>query len=197
MNQHIFWQQTHVTKKDRQQKNGYKSAVFWLTGLSGSGKSTLANQLEKHLFHLNYSTYLLDGDNVRHGLNADLGFSQSDRIENIRRIGEVSKLFVDAGLVVVTAFVSPYTADRKFVRDLFNADEFFEIYIECPIEECEKRDPKGLYKKARDGTIKEFTGVQSPYEVPPSPDLVINTAKNDIETCTSLLLDFVKEKLKK
>lgn len=197
MNQNIFWQQTYITKMDRQKKNGHKSAVFWLTGLSGSGKSTLANQLEKKLFSLNYSTYLLDGDNVRHGLNGDLGFSQSDRMENIRRIGEVSKLFVDAGLVVITAFVSPFSADRNSVRDLFNNHDFYEIYIECPIEECEKRDPKGLYKKAREGVIKEFTGIQSPYEIPVNPDLVINTAENDLETCTSLLMNFVEEKLKK
>ncbi|MBY6036289.1 adenylyl-sulfate kinase [Fictibacillus nanhaiensis] len=196
MSDNIFWHQTHITKTDRQKKHGHKSAVFWFTGLSGSGKSTLANQLEKELFALNYSTYLLDGDNIRHGLNKDLHFSNADRVENIRRIGEVSKLFVDAGIVVLSAFVSPFEADRNIVRSLFSDSEFYEIYVECPVEECEKRDPKGLYKKAREGKIKEFTGIQSPYEIPENPDLLINTQQNNLEQCTELLKNFIQEKLK-
>ncbi|ANX12082.1 adenylyl-sulfate kinase [Fictibacillus arsenicus] len=195
MEKNIFWYKTNITKADRQIKHGHKSAVFWFTGLSGSGKSTLANRIEQELYHLNYSTYLLDGDNVRHGLNADLSFTNEDRKENIRRIGEVSKLFVDAGLVVLSAFVSPFEADRKFVRDLFEEFEFYEIYVECPIEECEKRDPKGLYKKSREGKLNEFTGIGAPYEVPEYPDLIINTMENNLEECTTKLINFIHEKL--
>lgn len=195
MERNIFWYKTNITKADRQINHGHKSAVFWFTGLSGSGKSTLANRIEQELYHLDYSTYLLDGDNVRHGLNADLSFTNEDRKENIRRIGEVSKLFVDAGIVVLSAFVSPFEADRKFVRGLFEELEFYEIYVECPIEECEKRDPKGLYKKSREGKIKEFTGIEAPYEVPENPDLVINTLENNLEECTTKLINFIQEKL--
>jgi adenylylsulfate kinase len=197
LNEHIFWQDTKIKKSDRQKRHGHKSAVFWFTGLSGSGKSTLANRVESELFLKDYSTYILDGDNIRKHLNSDLGFSNTDRIENIRRIGEVSKLFVDAGIVVICAFVSPFDADRQFVRSLFSKSEFYEIYVECPMDECEKRDPKGLYKKARAGEISDFTGIQSPYEIPLNPDLILNTARKDLDTCTTELIQFIEEKLKK
>ena len=163
------------TKQERAEQNQQKPCVLWFTGLSGSGKSTVANALEGALFERGRHTYLLDGDNVRHGLNKDLGFSAQDRVENIRRIGEVAKLFVDAGLVVMTAFISPYRSDRELVRELMEQGEFLEVFVNTPLEVCEERDPKGLYKKARAGEIKNFTGIDDPYEAPQNPEITVHT----------------------
>ncbi len=163
---YIIWHPTKITKKDRQKLNNHKTCVLWFTGYSGSGKSTLASELDYQLYSSGIRSYVLDGDNVRHGLNKELGFSPADRVENIRRVGEVAKLFVDGGQIVITAFISPYRKDREQVRKLFEEGEFIEVFIECPIEICEKRDPKGLYKKARNGEINNFTGIDSPYEPP-------------------------------
>ena len=180
---HVVWHQTHISKQDRAAQRQQQPVCIWLTGLSGAGKSTIANALEVALTEQGKHTYLLDGDNVRHGLNKNLGMSDDDRAENIRRVSEVAKLMVDAGLIVVTAFISPFRADRDAARALFEDGEFVEIFVHAPLEECEKRDPKGLYKKARAGEIKEFTGIDSPYEAPEKPEMVINTAENDIEAC--------------
>jgi adenylylsulfate kinase len=170
----IVWHAGAVTRADREQRNGHHGCTVWLTGLSGSGKSTIAVELEKALWDRGVHAYILDGDNIRHGLNKNLGFSPADRTENIRRIGEVAKLFTDAGLVAITAFISPYHADRDQVRALMPAD-FIEVFVDCPVDVCEQRDVKGLYKKARAGEIKEFTGVSAPYEAPGAPELVIRS----------------------
>lgn len=177
----IHWHTSAVTKTERQQLNGHKSGVLWFTGLSGSGKSTLANAVDKKLHEMGIRSYVLDGDNIRHGLNAGLGFSPQDRAENIRRIAEVSKLFVDAGVIVLTAFISPYRADRDMARRLLAPGEFVEVYVDCPLEICEERDPKGLYKKARKGEISEFTGISSPYETPASPEITLDSDRLTIE----------------
>jgi len=177
----IVWHQGAITREDRTQLNGHRGCTVWLTGLSGSGKSTIAVDLEKRLLERGVRTYILDGDNIRHGLNKNLGFSPEDRTENIRRIGEVAKLFTDAGLVAVTAFISPYRADRDQVRALMPAGDFVEVFVDCPVEVCEQRDVKGLYKKARAGEIKEFTGISAPYEAPEKPELTINTAGQSVE----------------
>lgn len=179
LEKNIVWHDHHITQAERANQKQQKSCVLWFTGLSGSGKSTIANAVEQKLFQLNKHTYLLDGDNVRHGLNKGLGFSEQDRIENIRRVGEVAKLFSDAGLIVLTAFISPFQKDRDMVRELTRPGEFIEIFIDAPLSVCEQRDPKGLYKKARAGEIKDFTGIDSPYEAPKSPE--IHIANNDIE----------------
>ncbi len=183
-----------VTKPDRSRIKGHKPCVVWLTGLPSSGKSTIANELE---FTLNRRfkahTYLLDGDNIRHGLNRDLGFSREDRAENIRRIGEVAKLFVDAGLIVITAFISPYRRDRAFARSLVDTGEFVEVYVKCPVEVCEKRDPKGLYQMARSGKIKGFTGVDDPYEEPENPEVVVETHKVGVEECVKKIVDYLEK----
>ena len=189
----IHWHEGHVTREDREQRNGHKAAVLWFTGLSGSGKSTLANAVEKKLFEHGCSTYVLDGDNIRHGLNKNLGFSPEDRTENIRRIGEVAKLFNDAGVITATAFISPYRADRDEARKI-SGDSFIEIYTKCSLEKAEERDPKGLYKKARAGEIKEFTGISAPYEEPENAELVVDTTQADIETCVNQVLDFLKKR---
>jgi adenylylsulfate kinase len=165
----------NVTKLERSNLLKQKPCLIWLTGLSASGKSTIASSLETILIDLGFSTYILDGDNVRKGLNKDLSFSDDDRIENIRRIGEVSSLMVDAGLIVISAFISPFENDRKMVREMFGKDEFFEVFVDAPLELCEKRDPKGIYKKARMGEIKYFTGIDSPYQIPTNPDIHIKT----------------------
>jgi adenylyl-sulfate kinase len=185
---HVVWHESTVTTADRAKVKDQKPKCIWLTGLSGSGKSTLANALEVALTEQGKHTYLLDGDNVRHGLNKNLGMSDADRTENIRRVSEVAKLMVDAGLIVVTAFISPFRADRDSARALFDDGEFVEVFVDAPLEECEKRDPKGLYQKARQGIIKEFTGIDSPYEAPEKPEVVINTAENDIEACVKQLI---------
>lgn len=174
--EHIVPQNYRITRADRSAALGHRPCIVWLTGLSGSGKSTLANLVEQELFRNQIHTYVLDGDNVRHGLNSNVDFSPEGRKENIRRVGEVSKLFVDAGLVVITAFISPFRNDRDFVRSLVNKNEFVEIYVDCPVEVCEERDVKGLYKKARSGEIPDFTGISSPFEAPLNPEIVVKTA---------------------
>lgn len=178
-----------ISKHDRRMSLGQNSLVIWLTGLSGSGKSTLAGLLEEELTDRGFAAYLLDGDVIRKGLNNDLGFSPVDRKENIRRIGEVCKLFVDAGLIVITAFISPYRADRDLVRASLESDEFLEVFVNAPLEVCEQRDPKGLYKKARAGEIKEFTGIDAPYEQPMAPELEIRTDKLSEQEALRLLLN--------
>ncbi|MCC3357096.1 adenylyl-sulfate kinase [Bacillus sp. REN16] len=192
--QHIIWHQAAITKMARQQQNQHKSCVIWFTGLSGSGKSSLANALDQVLFTNKVQSYVLDGDNIRHGLNAGLGFSKEDRKENIRRIGEVSKLFVESGQIVSTAFISPFREDREQVRNLFPDGEFIEVYVKCPINVCENRDPKGLYKKARNGEIPDFTGISSPYEEPDYPELVIETDKFTISQSVEKIIDYLKQR---
>ncbi len=177
----ITWHEATVTAEDREKLLNQKGCVIWFTGLSGSGKSTLANAVEHVLHQQRHHTYVLDGDNVRHGLNKNLGFSPEDREENIRRIGEVAKLFSDAGTIVMTAFISPYRADRDQARALIDADRFVEVFVDCPLDVCEERDTKGLYKKARAGEIKEFTGISAPYEPPLDPEVTVNTAELSIE----------------
>ncbi len=189
----IVWHLHHVTKDERAKQKKQRPCILWFTGLSGSGKSTIAGAVEQKLFELGHHTYLLDGDNVRHGLNKDLAFSDSDRIENIRRIGELSKLMIDAGLLVMTAFISPFKVDRRTVRDLVQNHEFIEVYMNTPIDECERRDPKGLYKKARKGEIKNFTGVDSAYEIPETPEVLINTVSLSIEECADQVINYLKE----
>lgn len=190
----VVWHESSLSKEVRRQQSGHHSFVLWFTGLSGSGKSTVANAVAKRLFNEEINNYVLDGDNIRHGLNKDLGFSDEDRKENIRRIGEVSKLFVDSGQVVLTAFISPFKADRELVRNLLDENEFIEVYIKCPIEECEKRDPKGLYVKARQGVIPEFTGISSPYEEPENPELTIETNTYSIEENVEQIMSYLKKK---
>jgi adenylylsulfate kinase len=187
----LVWHPTTVEKEDRQKLNQHRSFILWFTGLSGSGKSTLANAVEKRLFEKGIRTYLLDGDNIRQGVNQGLGFSAEDRKENIRRTGEVAKLFVDAGVIVLTALISPYQEDRQMVRELVNEDEFIEIYVKCPLEECEKRDPKGLYRKAREGIIPNFTGISSPYEEPETPEIIVETNKIDFEEAVDHIVSYV------
>ena len=189
---HLVWHAHKVTRQERAAQKRQKPCIVWLTGLSGSGKSTLANALEGELYASGHHSYLLDGDNIRMGLNKGLGFSDADRVENIRRIGEVAKLFVDAGLIAITAFISPFRADRDMVRALMGPDEFFEVYVRAPLEVCEQRDPKGMYKKARAGVIKQFTGIDSPYEEPAKPELVLDTDKLDLQACTAALLDALR-----
>ena len=187
----IVWHNQSITKEKRLTLLNQKPCILWFTGLSGSGKSTIANAVELELFKRGRKTYLLDGDNVRHGLNKDLGFSEQDRIENIRRIGEVAKLFVDSGLIVLTAFISPFKSDRQIARSLVKYDEFIEVFIDTPLEVCEQRDPKGLYKKARDGAIKNFTGISSPYEAPEEPQIHIKTDEYSIEECVDIVINYL------
>ena len=182
-----------ITRRQRNLLNQHASGVLWLTGLSAAGKSTIAYEIEQKLFNRGIRSYVLDGDNVRHGLNSDLGFSPQDRKENIRRIVEVTKLFVDAGFIVLTSFISPYKEDRDFARSCFSVDTFYEVYIKCSIQECERRDPKGMYALARKGIIKNYTGISAPYEEPKSPDLVIDTEKLNIEDSIQLVLFFMDQ----
>lgn len=189
----LIWHESEVSKSDRQELKRHKSAILWFTGLSGSGKSTISSALEKELYIHGIHTYRLDGDNIRHGLNKDLGFSPEDRTENIRRIGEVSKLMVDAGLFALTAFISPYQGDRTLVRELVEPDEFIEIYVKASVETCEERDPKGLYKKARAGEIKGFTGIDAPYEEPINPEITIDTNVLSVEESVEAIVDYLKE----
>ena len=189
----ITWHDSEVTKAQRQERNGHKSVVIWFTGLSGSGKSTISVALEKALFEQKITSYRLDGDNIRHGLNQNLGFSPEDRKENIRRIGEVGKLMVDAGVVTMTAFISPYKEDRDIVRNILEDGEFIEVFTKCSLDECESRDPKGLYKKARSGEIKEFTGINAPYEEPSNPEIVIDTEHESIEESVNKIVSYLKE----
>ena len=190
----IVWHQHEINKDTRGESLGQKPRVLWITGLSGSGKSTLANLLEKKLHEKGKHTYLLDGDNVRHGLCGDLGFSDKDRVENIRRISEVAKLFVDSGMVVLTAFISPFQADRDFCRNLLADGEFIEVYVDTPLEVCEQRDPKGLYKKARSGEIKHFTGIDSTYEAPQSPEVHLQYQDEPAEQTAERLFNLLEEK---
>tara|TARA_B100001996_G_scaffold115837_1_gene87685 strand:+ start:1005 stop:1637 length:633 start_codon:yes stop_codon:yes gene_type:complete len=185
----IVWHQSSVDRNARANQKGHRSAILWFTGLSGSGKSTLANAVNAALFGKGLATYVLDGDNIRHGLCKDLGFSDKDRQENIRRIGEVSKLFLDAGVIVLTAFVSPFIADRQRARELVKENDFIEIYCSADLKICEDRDTKGLYAKARKGDIKEFTGISSPYEKPLDPELTIDTGSGNIEECVEEILN--------
>lgn len=193
-NQNTVWHEPTIFRTHRENLNKHKSVILWFTGLSGAGKSTLAHAVEDFLHKQNIHTYVLDGDNIRKGLCKDLGFSDEDRTENIRRIGEVSKLMLDAGIVVMTAFISPFTKDRQIVRDLVKEGDFIEIYCKAPLEICEQRDPKGLYKKARAGQIPEFTGISSPYEEPVAPELVIETGSHCIDECVDQVLTFLKKK---
>lgn len=190
----IVWHKSEVIKIDRHSLNNHKSGVIWFTGLSGAGKSTLANELERQLHSLNVRSYVLDGDNIRHGLNQNLGFSPDDRKENIRRIGEVAKLFVDAGMFALTAFISPYKEDRELVRALLGEGEFIEVFVKCSIEECERRDPKGLYQKARKGEIKEFTGVSAPYEEPELPEILIDSERMSVTKAATNIINYLRNK---
>lgn len=187
----IVWHHATVTRERREKMNGHKGTILWFTGLSGSGKSTLAHAVEERLHQISAHTFVFDGDNVRHGLCGDLGFSADDRKENIRRIGEMAKLFVEAGMVALTAFISPFHTDRDHVRELVREDDFLEIYCQCSVEVCELRDVKGLYKKARAGEIKEFTGISSPYEAPESPELILDTDKYSVEECVEQILNLL------
>ncbi len=189
----ITWHQSEIDQAAREELLKQKGCVIWFTGLSGSGKSTVANQVAAHLHQSGRITYVLDGDNIRHGLNKNLGFSPEDRQENIRRIGEVAKLFADAGLITTTAFISPYRQDRDAVRDIMLPDRFIEVFVDCPLEVCENRDPKGLYKKARAGELKGFTGIDAPYEAPQSPELVVNTNELDVAGCTEQVIAYLME----
>ena len=190
----IVWHEASVDRAARADKREHRSAILWFTGLSGSGKSTLANAVNAALFERGLGTYVLDGDNVRHGLCKDLGFSDADREENIRRIGEVAKLFLDAGVIVLTAFVSPFRADRDKARDLVEAGDFFEIFCAADLDVCESRDPKGLYAKARSGAIKEFTGISSPYEAPNNPELKIDTGTQDLAESVNVVIKALQDK---
>ncbi|MDC1255950.1 adenylyl-sulfate kinase [bacterium] len=191
--ENTVWHAQHIDKKLRAAQKNQRPCLLWYTGLSGSGKSTVANAVDAMLFEQNCHSYLLDGDNVRHGLNGDLGFSDVDRIENIRRISEVAKLFIDSGTLVSTAFISPFAADRTMAKAMLEVGEFIEVYIDTPIEICEQRDPKGLYKKARAGEIKDFTGIDSTYDVPEQPAIHVKTDEKSIEQCAKQIVDFLIE----
>ncbi|MBC3766740.1 adenylyl-sulfate kinase [Neptunicella marina] len=193
MADNIVWHQYKVDKKNRAEVNQQKPCVLWFTGLSGSGKSTIANIVEQKLVKRQKHTYLLDGDNIRHGLCGDLTFSDKDRVENIRRIGEVAKLFVDAGVIVLTAFISPFRTDRDSARNILDAGEFIEVFVDTPISECEKRDPKGLYVKARNGDIKDFTGISSPYEAPQSAEIHLAFDGGDAESLADKVIQHLEQ----
>jgi adenylyl-sulfate kinase len=189
----VTWIESAITREARENRCGHQGAVLWFTGLSASGKSTLATEVEKELFSEGYFSYVLDGDNFRHGLNGDLGFSPEDRTENIRRVGEVAKLFAESGALVLTAFISPYRRDRDRVRALANRpQDFIEIHVSCPVDVCETRDPKGLYKKARAGEIPNFTGIDAPYENPRQAEITVETDVHDVKTCTRQVIDFLR-----
>lgn len=193
-NQNTAWHEPSIYRKDREEMNGHKSIIIWFTGLSGAGKSTVAHALEDRLHKNKVRTFVLDGDNVRRGLCKDLGFSDEDRTENIRRIGEVSKLMMESGVIVLTAFISPFIKDRKIVRELVHEGEFIEVYCDADIEVCESRDTKGLYKKARTGEIVEFTGISSPYEAPESPQLILETKVLSVDECVEKLICYLKDR---
>lgn len=190
----ITWHASRIKKSDREKLTGQKGVVVWFTGLSGSGKSTVANLVEKELYDRGRLSYRLDGDNIRHGLNKNLGFSPEDREENIRRIGEVAKLFADAGIIALTSFISPYARDRDAARSLVEEGEFIEVYVRCPVDECEVRDPKGLYEKARKGIIKEFTGISAPYEEPENAEIVLETEKETEEESAQKIMEYLEDK---
>ena len=190
----LVWQHYSVSRADRERLHGHKSAAIWLTGLSGSGKSSIANELAQQLQQKNYSVFVLDGDNVRHGLNRDLGFAAADRSENIRRVAEVAKLFVEAGVIVICAFIAPFAADRAKARALFAADDYVEIFCDCPLDVCQQRESKGLYQKAHAGQVPQFTGVSSPYQAPQQPDLVLNTARDSLADNVQIALDHLHQR---
>lgn len=189
----VVWHLHPITKEQRSKQKQQQPCILWFTGLSGAGKSTIAGAVEQKLYELGHHTYLLDGDNVRYGLNKNLGFSDADRIENIRRIGELAKLFSDAGLIVLTAFISPFIADRKMVRGLVEQGEFIEVYMDTPLIECERRDPKGLYQKARAGQIKNFTGIDSEYQKPEQAEITIKAAEFGIEQCADQIIQYLRD----
>ncbi|MEH6991385.1 adenylyl-sulfate kinase [Neobacillus drentensis] len=191
----VVWHQSSIKKEDREIQHGHKSIMIWFTGLSGSGKSTIASALQHKLFEKNISVYLLDGDNLRHGINKNLSFSAEDRKENIRRTAEIGKLFVDAGIVVLAALISPFEKERLNARALYKQGDFIEVYIKCSLLECENRDPKGLYKKARKGEIKQFTGIDQPYEEPKNPEIVIDTTKLTVDESVEILLSTIFDKI--
>lgn len=195
-NKHIVKQDYKISRADREKLLEQQPSLLWFTGLSGSGKSTLADRVEQELHAAGYKTYLLDGDNIRHGLNNNIDFTEEGRRENIRRIGEVSKLFLDAGIIVLTAFISPFREDRDRVRALVNPGEFIEIHVDCPLEVCESRDVKGLYAKARKGEIPNFTGISSPFEAPLQPEITVHTDREDMETCVNKILDYTYKRIK-
>ncbi|MCX7627567.1 MAG: adenylyl-sulfate kinase [Methylophilaceae bacterium] len=188
---HVVWHHATVTRADRERLYRHRAAVVWFTGLSGAGKSTLAHAVEERLHALGAHTFVLDGDNVRHGLCRDLGFSEADRVENIRRVGEVAKLFLDAGIITLAAFISPFRKDRAWVRSLMPTGDFLEIYCQCPLSVCEQRDVKGLYRKARTGEIAHYTGITSPYEAPENPELTVNTAELSLEQCVDAVMQLL------
>lgn len=193
-NEHTIWHEPTIYRHDRERMNGHKSCILWFTGLSGSGKSTLSHAVEDHLHKNDVRTFVLDGDNVRKGLCKDLGFSDADRTENIRRIGEVANLLMQSGVITLTAFISPFLKDRQLVRELVNDGEFIEIFCDSPLDVCESRDPKGLYKKARAGEIPEFTGISSPYEAPENPEIILNTSDQSIDECVKQIIDYLLSK---
>jgi adenylylsulfate kinase len=190
----VVWHHATVTRQRREEQNGHRSVMLWFTGLSGAGKSTLAHAVEEHLHQLGCRTFTFDGDNVRHGLCSDLSFSSEDRTENIRRVGEMSKLFLEAGVIALTAFISPFRSDRAKVRSLVPHGQYFEIYCRCSLEICEERDVKGLYKRARAGEIKNFTGISSPYEEPENPELVVDTGSKSLEECVAQVVELLRER---
>jgi adenylylsulfate kinase len=192
--ENVVWHAQSVSKQQREEIKKHRSAVLWYTGLSGSGKSTIANEVDVLLNQLGVHTYVLDGDNIRHGLNGDLGFSDKDRVENIRRIGEVAKLFAESGLVISTAFISPFRDDRAMVRKLVGDEAFIEVFIDTPIDVCEQRDPKGLYKKARAGEIKHFTGIDSEYQAPIDADIHVDTSNKGVKACAEQIVAVLKSK---
>ena len=194
MSTNIVWHEASITKNQRREKNGHSSFILWFTGLSASGKSSVANAFAHKLFEEGKQAFVLDGDNIRHGLNSDLGFDEVSRKENIRRIGEVAKLFVEGGQIVLTAFISPYREDRQVVRNLVQEGEFIEVFVKCSVEACEKRDPKGLYKKARNNEIPNFTGISAPYEEPINPEIILDTENQTIEECVEQLQEILTEK---
>lgn len=187
----ITWHRGAVTRRNRERLNGHRGFTLWFTGLSAAGKSTLAVAVEEALYGMGCRTYILDGDNIRHGLNKNLGFSPEDRTENIRRIGEVAKLLRDCGIINMTAFISPYREDRRLARELGNGYEFIEIFVDCPVEICEQRDPKGVYRKAREGIIKEFTGISAPYEAPENPEIHVRTDRMSIQECVTAIMEYL------
>jgi len=194
MSSNIVWHEASIKKEERRTQNKHESFILWFTGLSASGKSSVANALARKLFERGNQAFVLDGDNVRHGLNNDLGFDETSRKENIRRIGEVAKLFVESGQIVLTAFISPYRQDRQVVRQLVEDGEFLEIYVRCSVDTCEQRDPKGLYKKARNAEIANFTGISAPYEEPEHPEFILDTERYSIEECVEQLTTFLTDK---
>jgi adenylylsulfate kinase len=190
-NCNITWHHATVTRQRRENLNGHRSFILWFTGLSSSGKSTIAHEVEERLYQRGCRTFVFDGDNVRHGLNSDLAFSKEDRRENIRRIGEICKLFTEAGIISLTAFISPYRKDRDRIRSLVKHGDFIEIYCHCSLNECERRDTKNLYTRAKTGDVKEFTGISSPYEKPEDPEIIVDTEINAIDECVNIIIDYL------